>query len=532
MWPWLAVAICIVGTLVLGLLNVLGAGTGPIVNVVTVLMLITGFIVAIVKALAEELRHARRLTRVLFVVAVIVSVGILLVAGLLTRTIAPLHRMTGTADVAVIGVEAPSQDQQQSFDDLSSTLADSLPPIEGGQIHNYTAKVDPPPPLHHLRPSGDRAVMDRWLTDFLPDSGAELVVAGYSESGLAGQTKVHTAIHIPGRMVLDAAELSGWHTVSEHLADRRIDSTRSRRALLEAIVFEFRDLSAFLQGLDDLRAGYAAEAVTAFGLLIPIEQSDAPSRMQDLARLFRGHALELQSQFADPRERNQLLALARADYAAVATPSIVARARMSLATNDYLTAVQTGCIPGAKGMPLLRRSTAALAEVSADLELPELLRLRAEVNRSQVELCLLRAGDRTAAGRLDPLLVKLTGLTLQPVDLDYELKSYVKALALSVQAIRFARGNRLPDALVAIEAAVQLDGRAERSAFWFGFKGRWLLDLCRMPEAQIAQAQSLSLFEAAVKSGRLPDRVMQTFANAFARDLEEAEKKCQPGKPR
>ena len=43
------------GSLVIGVLNVVGAGTGPVVNIVVVLMLVAGFLAAVAKALEEQL---------------------------------------------------------------------------------------------------------------------------------------------------------------------------------------------------------------------------------------------------------------------------------------------------------------------------------------------------------------------------------------------------------------------------------------------------------------------------------------------
>ena len=223
---WLILAsFCVAGTLALGLLNVLGAGTGPVVNIVAALLLVAAFLGAVSKGLEQDLRQAGRRARWAYMLGVVFCAVVLLVAGLVTRTVAPLHRMPGTADIAVVGFRAPSSDAQQTYDDVAVSLAKALPSTPDGEVRNYSTEVEPP--LEDL--SADPADLNSWLEQFLVDTDAELVVAGYAETSEGGQTAVHTVVYIPESMASDAAELSGWYDLDDSLADRQLDSATADR---------------------------------------------------------------------------------------------------------------------------------------------------------------------------------------------------------------------------------------------------------------------------------------------------------------
>jgi hypothetical protein len=525
-WLIIAAAFCIVGELANGLLNVLGVGTSRVVNVVSALALVAGFVIAIVKALGEDLTKASRRARGAFIAGVVLSSILLLVAGLATRVVAPLHRMPGTSDVAVIGIHAPTPEQQSEFNDVAASLAKVLPHAPDAEVHNYSGQVKAP--LDQLRRSETSPELNRWLIDFLAKTDAELIIAGYASSGPGAQTSIQLLAFIPAELSTDAAELVGWYAFRTYRADRTLDSTRTRRALVDAMASEYSGLASFLQGLDAWQSGYAREAVTAFSDAINRQPTNRSTTLQDLARLFRGHALETQSQGANPRDRAELLLSARDDYTAIAASSpITVRARLSLATNQYLRASGAGCKPGSPTIRELVESSAVLAEIADNPGLPQLPRLRAKVNRAQVEHCLLNAGYAGASERLRPLLAELTAVPLpNEPDLRVGALRQIKALAFSIQAVLLAEGESFAEAVDSIANALELDPRYERQALWLGLKSIWLLRRCHLQEGAKAQQESLVQLEAAVTAERLPRSEIERYANAFSTDLEEARRRC------
>ena len=524
---WLVLAaVPVAGSLAIGVLNVVGAGTGPVVNIVVVLMLVAGFLAAVAKALEEQLSEASRRTRRAYAAGVVACALLLLVAGLVTRTVAPLHRMPGTSDVAVIGFAAPSEDDQTEYDDLASAMADALPEADGSEVRSYAGEIAPP--LEQLRPRQDLAELDGWLEEFLQETDAELVLAGYAEPGNAGQTTLRTVAYVPGKVSSDAAELSGWYVLDDFLTDRTVDSARIRRALLDRVTTQLGGLTSFLTGLDAWQSGFAADAIAAFSKAIP--SSSRGSGLADLARLFRGHAIESRAQAVSPADRRRLLEKAHQDYAAIPASSTVAnRARVSTATNDYLRALLAGCDPKVEVTSHLDASASVLHEIGIAADLPELLRRRAQVNQAQVELCRLRAGRAGAAASLDSLLGGLTRMSLPEGDANGDAYRQVKALALSIQAIRDSDAGRPDEAAETMGRALDLDPRFERQAPWLGLRSAWLLKTCRLDDGTQAQQQALIQVRAAVQSGRLPNSEVEKYASAFKSDLGAARRRCGEG---
>jgi hypothetical protein len=523
-WLLLLAAFSVAGSLALGVLNVVGAGTGPVVNVVVVVMLLAAFLAALSKALEESFAKATRRMRLWYVVGVVACALLLLAAGLATRTVAPLTRMPGTSDVAMVGVLAPSEDLQQEYDDLGDAIAKAMPAIQDGQVRSYTSEVDPP--LENLR-ADDPRVLNDWLTGFLEATDAELVLAGFATAGTAGQTTLHTLAYVPGRTASDAAELSGWYSLDVFLTDRAVDSARIRRAVTERIVSRLRGLTGFLEGLDAWQAGFPADAVAAFGTVVRQGSAEPEGGISDLAHLFRGHARETLAQAAGPEKRGELLREAHGDYTAIPPDSAVSeRARLSLATNDYLRAAQSGCTPGNRAVARLRTSSAVLGRLTQARSLPELLRRRAQVNRAQIDLCRLRSGHADAS---DALATDLEGLTTMRVPAnDVQASAYrqVKALALSISAIRQADAGRLEAADQAMAAALELDPRFERQSLWLGLRSAWLLRDCQVAEGSETQQAALAQVRAAAEAGRIPSSDVEAYTHAFARDLAGARKRC------
>jgi hypothetical protein len=524
LWIFLG-AFCLASTLALGLLDVLGRNKDPARSFITALALLAAFLLGVRKFQGEELAQESKRARFLYVASAPIFLIILLGAGWALRTSAPIPHMSGTADVAVIGFRAPSPSQQQQFDDLAASLAKALPTPADGEVRDYTKELDVP--ISDLWSPGGVQKQDSWLGKFLLDSGAELVVAGYAEVMDQGQIAVHVGVFVPPRLAIDAPELSGWLILDDSLADRRLDSSQSRRILLEHVTEHFQGLSAFLRGLDAWEAGYPADAVAAFGEVISGRLADSSTTLQDLALLFRGHAWESQSQMATSAERNRMLRLARQDYMAVpASSRIAARARVSLATNDYLLAAESGCIKGTTASAQLLHSSEVLRRVADDGALPTLLRLTAKVNQAQVEMCRVLTGDTVAGGRLEAILRDLTGLPTPDTDLDVEAKRHIKALALSIQAIRLAEHRRYGEAVTTMDSALDLDPRFERQAPWIGLQGSWLLADCRIGEGITTQRRSLDQLRMAVEAKRLPPSELETYSKAFSSDVSDARQRC------
>ena len=522
-WLLLA-AFPVAGSLALGVLNVVGAGTGPVVNVVVILMLVAAFLAALSKALEESFANATRRMRLLYVAGVVACAVVLLAAGLATRTVAPLTRMSGTSDVAMVGVLAPFDSLQQEYDDLADAIAAAMPTVPDGQVRSYAAEVDPP--LADLQPDSSQE-LDAWLTEFLDDTDAELVLAGRATTSGAGQTTLRTLAYVPGRTASDAAELSGWYPVDSFLTDRAVDSARIRRAVTERIVARLRGLTGFLEGLDAWQAGFPEDAIAAFGKVVPEGSAETGSGITDLARLFRGHARETLAQAADPVRRRQLLREARADYSAIPADSAVSgRARLSLATNDYLQVAQTGCTPDNREVARLARSSEVLDGLAQERGLPELFRRRAQVNRAQIELCRLRSGDAGAARALTAELEDLVSMRVPADDVQRSAFRQVKALALSISAIRQAEASRPDAAAQTMSQALELDPRFERQSLWLGLRSAWLLRDCHLDEGAATQRAALEQARAAADAGRLPTGDVSAYSKAFRRDLTAARKRC------
>src|SRR4029453_808243 len=80
----------------LGLLDVFGGGASPVLKLLTVLTLIGGFVLALVKTLGDELKQASRRSRVTYVISASVCALALVAAGLITTPPPTLTRLSGT----------------------------------------------------------------------------------------------------------------------------------------------------------------------------------------------------------------------------------------------------------------------------------------------------------------------------------------------------------------------------------------------------------------------------------------------------
>lgn len=324
-WLIVVAAVCIVGEVVNGLLNVLGAGTSPLINVLSAVGLMAGFAIAIVKALSDDLKAASRRARAGYIAAVVVGSALLLGAGLATRVVAPLHRMAGTADVALIGIRAPTPDEQGEFDDVAASLAEALPDSPDAEIHDYSTSAKTP--LDELDEPDASAELNTWLADFLDETDAELVLAGSAVRQPGGQVIIQFFAFVPAPIATDATELAGWYPLSTYRSDRTLESSRTRRALIEVMVGEYGGLAGFLQGKDALQSGYAAESAEILTRTLEDQPGSSPSTLRDLTHLFRGHARQTQSRSSTPADRTTLLLQAREDYEAIPPDSAIADRR-------------------------------------------------------------------------------------------------------------------------------------------------------------------------------------------------------------
>ena len=381
--------------------------------------------------------------------------------------------------------------------------------------------------MKELIGSGSQVELDKWVQEFLTETSADLVVAGYAQTEVAGQTELQVFVYVPPQHAVDAAEIAGWYPLDPLLIDRNLGSARARQTVLGQLKDEFSGLATFLNGLDAWQAGYPAEASDDFGKVLDQVALGSGTTLEDLARLFRGHALETESQGAEPQRRARLLTRARNEYVRIPpTSAVQLRVRVSLATNDYLIAVEKGCGAATADTVRLTRSAAQLQGVANESDLPDVVLRKAQANLAQVDLCRWRSGDSSARAPLMRVLDELVDLRLPSEGANTETYRQVKALALSVQATRLALEGHRGEAQHAMAEALQLDPRFERQALWRGLRSGWLLTECQVKEGQAEQDRALTQLRAAVKAGRLPEADIDTYAAAFQHDRSRAVGRC------
>jgi hypothetical protein len=127
------------------------------------------------------------------------------------------------------------------------------------------------------------------------------------------------------------------------------------------------------------------------------------------------------------------------------------------------------------------------------------------------------------------LLDGLTRMSLPESDAYGDAYRQVKALALSIEAVRHRDAGRPGEAAETMGNALDLDPRFERQAVWLGLRSAWLLKDCRLDEGAEAQRRALTQVRAAVESGRLPDSEVGKYSSAFESDLETARERCGEG---
>ena len=511
--------------LALAVLNAIGYASGPAITAMTMLSILTASALALWELLRGELKGYSRRAQIGFITTILGLALLLFGVGVALRPGPELPRLPGSTDIAVVGLRAAHEEEQSVYDDVASSLEDQLIAARDGQVKSYAKLIDPP--LDQLaRPSDQQSDLRRWVADFMRDTDAELLIAGYEEEAGSGQQPIlHVAAYVPFALAADAPELSGWFVLTDYLIDRDLAGSRARGDLVADISSRLTGLAAFLDGLDAWHNGKAADAVAALGPLLKDPGADRSPVLRELALLYRGHAYETRAQVAGSSDRSKLLDQAQHDYEAVpATSTIAERARLSLAVNAYLKAATSGCASDAKKTQL-RASAGTLEKIAASGD--PLVALKARINQAQVTYCLSRAGDAAAIAELPTLLQPLLRLGLVADDPQLAVKRQVKALAISIDALLLANAGRLPEAVIRMDGAIELEqGRLERQAHWLSLQSSWLLRLCRIAEAVAAQQRALTAFRAAADRGRVPDSEVEAYSAAYAQDLASARQRC------
>lgn len=520
---WAAVAgLSAAGAVGLGVLNFLGAATGLIVNLVGVALLVGAFVGSLVKILQERFAGHRTRTKVLFVGAVLGASLLLVIVGLATRAVIPLHRMAGTQDLAVIGFHPSEAAGPAAWEGLGASVASALAKPGGGEVHDYSDEVDPP--LVGLGSSGADSQLTVWAESFAAETGAELVVAG-RQVGSSDETRsLRVAAYVPAQMLPDAVELSGWYVLRDIPFDSSLASTAARKEVTDDLGDQVGALGGFTNALDEWNNGHLAEAAAGFRKVLE-SVPDRAGTLAGLAHLFRGHALEARAATSPGGATSALIREAKAEYDAARLSSVlVRRVDLSLATNDYLEVASGGCKAEQGLLDRLEKISEELNRI-ADARPSDLVSLRAEANWAQVQLCRELAGERGVDRNVAPVLSRL--ITLKPKGgVTPRAAVQIRSVALSTQASLFAVRRQYASAVTSIRQALQLDLRFERQALWLGLESAWLLRDCRVPDGQRTQQRSLDQLNLAISRGRIPPDERSIYEKDFVRELSTATAHC------
>ncbi|WP_130445160.1 hypothetical protein [Kribbella rubisoli] len=528
----IGVALSVAGTLAIGLLNVVGAGSGLAFNLVTVALLVGAFGSSIRTLLKEQLHRASKRARRLYVGGAAAAVVVLVVVGVATRSIAPVERLPGPGDVAIVGLAAPTKAEQNMYDDLASNLARRLSTTDGQTAQSYSDADDlrwPDP----ADPSSLRR-FDKWATEFVGQVGAEILIAGQARREPSGQVTLALAIFISPALITDASELAGWYGLDEVRFDRDLRSASTQSDVLDRVAAQIGDVSGFVNALDAWQSGLLEKAATGFSGLVMHLSSSSGSRLYELALLFSGHVDEAAAvQTSDRQKSAQLLTAARARYLELRPSATLGeRARLSLAGNDFYRASRQGCRAGMVDLDGLRQAAGTLNELIREPSSSDLLRLKARVNLVQVDRCSQLAGSAPDSSA-DEARAVLLAEAVPAAGPERELRKQIKALALSDEALRLRtlaiRQNRaelVDEAIERLDQALTLDPRFERQALWLGLKSAWQFSRCRVEQAIDTQAKSQSQRRESVRLGRTPQTELEQWERAFERDRSNAQKEC------
>ena len=157
-----ATAVAVTAVVVVVLVAV-DAGEGPVVWLLGLLG--GGAVFAISLSKVFEPFSGRQ--RVVFAVGMSVLAAVLVAAGLVTRTVAPLPELTGAQDVAIVGFVASDESVQTQFDAAAASLAEILrSPV--GDVADYSGLVSPP--LDEFAGAKTDA-LDIWAESFVARTG-------------------------------------------------------------------------------------------------------------------------------------------------------------------------------------------------------------------------------------------------------------------------------------------------------------------------------------------------------------------------
>ncbi|MFD6874360.1 MULTISPECIES: hypothetical protein [unclassified Streptomyces] len=548
LWPLLAVfAVAVPAALLV--VEQLNASLAGFPLWLIVLASLAGYVVAVKKIIQEHFAESRRRTRMLvWVAAAVLYLGsvTLLVEF---RPTPPLARMAGDRDVAVAGFAAADDKQdQRELDDFATdfTLAANGKLPASTAVGSYAAEAGLP--LEELISSDDSELEGKTAT-FADKTDAEIVVAGVARTEPNGrQTQLWPAVYIKSDQVTNLPELAGWYVGERIILESGWSTSREvRKKLRTDLTQQVGALAEFLDAMDAWRAGNPAKARQILdGLLDPKRQDRNSFVPSDLALLFHGAAADQQAVAEMEPSRTKLLEVARKDYNRIiegtsdtsdmptSRPGTRAKARaraaLSLQANAYRRAVDPTklCQPDTVRAADLAQVSHSLKALADDDDLTELGRLKAVVNRAQVEFCRISAGLVVDDGTVLQAVEKLSNA--QDVTGADELRAFAESIAAGLAH----RSGKTPDAIKHIREAIKYGQDPFQRARYHGWLALWSLELCD-PTESTAHQEALDQFAAAKRMhGSNPDdvraqyeeKIRTQYEEKHAKELRNAPERC------
>jgi tetratricopeptide (TPR) repeat protein len=515
---------------ILGLLHIELTKTGELI--LTCLLVATGAIALVAslnRLVRETLPDARPATRRL-VVAGSAAAGAVLLGGLLLLRdpFANLPQLTGTQDIAVLGFVRPDGSHTAQLDAVSTDLADGIEnEIARSQVASYAGLTKPP--LELLRdPEPDQ--LESWTSDFVDNTGAEIVIAGIIDDVSGIQVRAQPAIWVRPGLIPEAPELVGWIVGTSAPLTGGLSSQVARDQLVDAYLSDAVALASFVSALDNWRAGNPEEAQETLDELLQSAEgstSEGTLLSADMLHLFRGHALQMSATRGPVEQRADMLDEAAADYAAIDSSSpLNVRAQLSAATNDYLRSVGDLCRRDTVDANRLDSAAFRLDALRVDERLTDVGRLTAEVNFSRARRCLDQAAGTTPAAALRQSLNRVRNTPDKTGDVTGPIISSLKSLSRSMEAEISMEEGDLETAITLMSEAIDLSGDAVDRWRWWGFIALWNGELCALNEARAARTEAMAQMDAAVSAGELPSSLRDDYAARSQRDLDAAEDDC------
>ncbi|WAL93536.1 hypothetical protein [Streptomyces sp. Je 1-369] len=518
----------------------IGARLGSVSTVFVLSGLLLALALTVRMTLQESFANSSRRTRVLFgLLSCVLFIAGVLVLYLFREAEAPLTRMKGARDVAVVGFTGSAgTEDEQILDDVSRAFAASLGKAlpDTATVRSYATETTLP--LDMLkRPGGGE--LDQHGRQFVEETGAEILVGGIVAAAPGGQIDVRPAVYVRADQVPDAPELVGWYLSKPIAMDHGWQSARSREQVVDELVQRAQHLAAFIDALDAWHTGKSTSASQILGGLLPGNAGNdrsSPKKQRasasapgsgfvtsDVVRLFRGHALEQQAAAASGATRQRLLKAARTDYRAVPSDSPVnLRAELSLAGNGYRLAlgIKPSCRPGTVEAAALSKASRTLRRLADSAAFTELGRLKAKVNLAQLEQCRVTAGLVAEDGTVERLTTAVRAARGGgPVR---ELRS----LAASIAAVHAAEQGELERASDLIEEALALQPRFLQRGLWKGLLASWELSRCDMAAARLARNESLRQLREAVRTEQADPALPEKYRLAFEQEVTAARTRC------